>query len=307
MAQILLPTYKRSVATMSWIDPNVAEWERAKKARLPEFDKMGEPSKTVRRDAIRGGLLYRFANFLEVYVAAIPTKGKIWIGDYGFTSSSGLYLGVSFAGLPSQPFQVKQFVEDSDESHITFRQIVGARTQSPEALAGLVGGKVAEGITELLLSFPPIWTDLRLRVFRDGFYEAQVIRHSLFPSMSFYEGHIFALETSGSVLVQVERMGIRATRRADGVLTHESRTLAAPIMVADDGLHHRVSTYNGVPNYMEWRRRGWGKLKDQDKKGPVGGNPWAAEIGGRLDRDIFNLDGVYDRSGREVPPKETKL
>ena len=302
-------TYTRSVATMSWIDPDKAQWQRASKARPPEFDKKGEPPTEVRRDTVLGKQLYRFANFLETYVKVIPTRGDTWIGDYGFTSRSDIYRGLSFAGIPSQAFQVKQFVEQSDANSISFRQIVGARTQSPEVIAGHFG-KIAEEIVEFVLSFPPIWTDVRLTMFRDGYYEAEVLRHSLFPSMSFYEGHTFSLDTPGTVLVPVLRSSIRARKDGDGRIVHESGkgVLAMPVKAVEDGLYRRISTYNAVPNYMEWRRRGWGALEDKGKHGPVGGSPWAIKPGGGgVDRGLGSLDQVYDSSGREVSPKETRL
>jgi hypothetical protein len=264
-----LATYKRSVATMSWIDPRTL---------LLEVDTLGEPRRKVRRQDILAGLLYRFANFLEVFVGVIPTKGQIWIGDYGFTRASGLYTGVSFAGLPPIQFQVKRYVQESDETHITFRQVVGARTQSPEKLAGLLG-KVPEAATELLISFPPIWTDLRLTVFRDGYYEAEVVNHSLFPSMTFYEGHILALDSPGDVHARIRRRAVSVRRNAEGQLTHEAGSLAMPVKVVTDGFYRRISTYDGVPNYDKWHRQGWGELKDRDKKGPIKGNPWGAARG----------------------------
>jgi hypothetical protein len=296
-------TYQRSIASMSWIDPA---------SKLPEVDKLGEPAQEILRDLILGKQAYRFANFLQVEVKVLPTVGDLWIGGYRFLADSRMYRGLSFAGIPSEPFQTRQFVEASDANSITFRQITGARTQSAEVIAGKVGGPfgaIGQDIAELLFPFPPIWTDLQLTVYRDGYYEGQVLRHSLFPSMSFYEGHVLSLDVKGDLIVEVQRAGIRQ-RGSGEKLQHVAGALGL-VKVIDDGFYHRRSTYDGVPNYADWMERGWGDLDSKGQgTGPMGGNPWGIEnrkgLGGRPGMPGETIEQTKDKSGRPVPELDTK-
>jgi hypothetical protein len=182
--------YTRSIATMSWIDPITG---------LPEVDTKGEPGDDVLRAVIQGRQVYRFANFLEAYVSVLTTTGDVWIGGAGFTVDSGMYRGLSFAGIPSEPFQVKQFVEEPDENSITFRQIVGARTQSAEVLAGQIGGPFG-GIGQR----SPAHVPFRRSGLIYGSRSSGLLRAScsprLFPSMRLLRGHVVSLDAAGVFL-----------------------------------------------------------------------------------------------------------
>ena len=73
---------------------------------------------------------------------------------------------------------------------ITFTQIVGADGESGEdrRVVG-PGGNIAAGA---IAAFPPIWSEIMIKVYNDGRTEASVLRHSLFPSLTFYTAPVNA-------------------------------------------------------------------------------------------------------------------
>ena len=112
---------KRSAATLSWIDPVT---------KLQEVDKLGDPGDSLWRGDITARHGYRFANFLEVWMEA-------WNGailGHGFTDSSGIYCGPSYLNIRSEEF-VTLRKSRVDLKKVTYTQIVGARTQSPNVIA----------------------------------------------------------------------------------------------------------------------------------------------------------------------------
>ena len=224
----ILTTYTYSAATVSWIDP---------KTDLPEVDILNKTYYVSRSDIIEHGVSYRFANFLEATVDVLPANTgpmPVTFGNLGFTDSSTMYRGLSYAGLPSEPFMDLQDSVGMGTG-VRLRQIVGARTQSPEILAEQHFGGVVAEVTHLLPIFPPIWTEIELFIGYDGTWKAKLLRHSLFPSIVFY-----TLDTSDS-----------------------------------DGSYVQNAEYDGVPNYKEWRKSGWGPIQDAKQTGPVRGNPWS--------------------------------
>ncbi|MFB8789642.1 MAG: hypothetical protein U7123_12480 [Potamolinea sp.] len=65
----------------------------------------------------------------------------------------------------------------------------------PGTVVGGVGGALVGGVTgyftgkttaNTLFNFPPIWTSIQLRLMADGTRDCQLLRHSHFPSNSFY-------------------------------------------------------------------------------------------------------------------------
>lgn len=50
----------------------------------------------------------------------------------------------------------------------------------------LLGGEVGEQVAMRVVNFPPIWTELKLRIYADGRIERNMLRHSYFPSVHFY-------------------------------------------------------------------------------------------------------------------------
>ncbi len=164
-----------------------------------------------------------------------------------------MYRGLSYAGIPSEPFSIRCTTE-AVEDGVRFTQVVGSRTQSPEILAERLAGPfgvIAREVAELFVSFQPIWTELELTIFLDRFYKGRVVRHSLFPSMSFYCSD------------EVERFFVPGQMNTPAVRVFPS-----------NGYFRKASDYDGVPNYENWRKRGWGGLVDAMSSGPVGGNPW---------------------------------
>ena len=203
----------RSVATASWIDQN---------QKLPLVDKNSTETylnnDKVTRSFLLSGEGYRFCNFLEVEVTA--KDGRITGGR--FMKASGMYAPPSFFGIDSEKFDIIKEHTPYAGKDVTFVQTVGARTHSPEVIGGVVGGGVGGGVvvvagrvlTRLPLpgpwglatkgagiglgylvgretaeenfALPPIWTTISLKVYADGKTEQKVVKHSLFPSMSFF-------------------------------------------------------------------------------------------------------------------------
>jgi hypothetical protein len=136
----------------------------------------------VTREFITGNKGYRFAHLLEVFVN-IDDKTKLVTG-HGFTEASGVYRAKSFAKIPSEYYAPIRTVRVGTDP-IVFTQIIGARTQSPEALGGLAG-PAGRMIMHAVLGFPPIWTELELKVYANGRADGKLRHHSLFPSVNFY-------------------------------------------------------------------------------------------------------------------------
>jgi outer membrane lipoprotein SlyB len=252
--------YVRSIATASWIDPVTG---------LPEVDET-PPGNSVTRQFLTGPEGFRFCNFLEVW-ATYDSVTNAFTG-HGFTDASGIYTAPSFAGISSHRFPMRRgsVVATGD---LVFTQLVGARTHSAEIIgggAGVLGGAAAgavlgsvvpffgtavgagvgavvgliagPSIARAVTHFPPIWSELELRIRPDGSTSSRVIRHSLFPSMSFY-----------------------------------SRPVRAPLTPLETGAYSSTppsgTYYNGVPNYETWLTAGWGTLGGSGS-GATRGNPW---------------------------------
>jgi hypothetical protein len=188
---------------------------------------------------------------------------------YDFTSASKIYKNPSYGGVPSEAFKSFQSrYRLSDGSGAIFSQTVGARTVSPEVF-GERGGRAAEAIVEMvsiaagagvgssggaigdkigrkvahyLKGYPPIWTTVKLTLFADGGSKGAVVRHSLFPSMSYY-----AIQPVGGAYVARE---------------HSSFKLAGPT--------YDVHTPEDA---AKWNTDGWGSVPGS-QSGPSRGNPW---------------------------------
>jgi hypothetical protein len=267
-----LVRYTHSTATMSWIDPRLFNRDT-----LPEVDWGADPGQRVARSTILGQTHYRFANYQEAYILVDERKNLV---QSDFTSISGLYANHSFRGFPVQRFDVvktKTLVRQEGDLAARFVQIVGAKTVSPEtigariavsegrSLLGIPAGY--EGINQLtqlvsrvsavlgwktaeqVMVFPPIWTELELTITAEGDFQAKLLRHSLFPSMSYY-------------------------------IQYYSRT-------TDVSEYSKVSVYDARSKMADWRARGWGAINPSNvTSGPVGGNPWMVRDPRILHRDI---------------------
>lgn len=227
-----MPTirYTRSAATASWIDARTG---------LPEVDRVA-PAATVPRSFLTGNAGFRFANFMEVWASFDTTRGTVT--GHGFTPASGLYRAPSFLDVPSQVMASTRTARVEGNS-VVFIQIVGARTQSPEIIGGAIAGPLGNIVASMLTAFPPIWSEISIRLHPDGSTDTEVLRHSLFPSMTFYTRPVLASMTA-------EEIGIY------------QRTPVGP----------GGEVYNGMPNYDRWYRHGWGAL-GAGSRGPVTGNP----------------------------------
>jgi hypothetical protein len=214
-------TITHAAATLSWIDP---------RAPLPKTD-IGDPGGVVTRDFILGMSGYRFANFLEASVT-IDDDGN-FMGPQ-FTQDSGLRMSISAFGQMPVGLPTKQSINTLSDV-VVFKQTVGASTKTPEKIGLLLGGFLGATLAHAIEGFPPIWTELILRIFPDGTAQAQFLRHSLFPSVSFY---------------------------------------AEPSHVLGPNFFKARPNFDGVPTLNRWQAEGWGTLKSSGPTGPVGGNPW---------------------------------
>lgn len=254
-----------AVASCSWIDPATG---------LPEVDKQAITGPMVNRGFLVGNAGYRFANFMEIWANIDNVKKSV--GKIGFSSASGIYRGPSFLGIPSHAFLVRQ-ESVIENGAARFTQIVGARTVSPEvggagagllvgagtgaligsavpvigtaigAIAGgLIGAFAGEAVGHQAMGFPPIWTKLQIRVHGNGDFDAEMLQHSLFPSMTVYRQK------------QVSR-GSNIERSFE--------------VIPQSG----NSTYYNATKDVElpaWQAGGWGQLSNGSTTGPTAGNPW---------------------------------
>jgi hypothetical protein len=214
-------TVTHAAATLSWIDP---------RSGLPKTD-VGDPGGIVTRDTILGRSGYRFANFLEASVT-IDDDGN-FVGPQ-FTQDSGLRVSMSALGQMPVGLPTKQSITTLPDA-VVFKQTTGASTKTPEKIGWLIGGFIGATLAHAIEGFPPIWTEVMLRILPDGTAQVRFLRHSLFPSVSFY-----AEQPHGQV---------------------QNFAKARP-------------TFDGVPTLARWQAEGWGTLKSSGPDGPVGGNPW---------------------------------
>lgn len=267
-----------SAATCSWIDPATG---------LPEVDESPITQPSKQRSFFVGNNGYRFCNFMEVWIELSPNGRSI--SASGFTAASRMYRGPSYANIPSHAFDAsRQTFAEADA--VRFTQIVGARTVSPEvigaagggivggALGGAVGGGLigsgffglgaipgaiiggiggaivgavaGDTVAHQVSAFPPIWTKIQIHVFRDGRAQAQLLQHSIFPSLTTY----------------IQRESASAAPGAN---------------------YDRVNHPNGQPYYNatkdaqlpDWKDHGWGALANTSAAGPTRGNPWGVSKG----------------------------
>jgi hypothetical protein len=257
-----------SAASCSWIDAATG---------LPEVDAGSITGDSVSRSFLTGNLGFRFCNFTEVWVTGDFSTGSV-VGQ-GFTNASGIYRGPSFAHIPSHAFtSMRDIFLEADA--VRFTHVTGARTVSPEVLGtggGIVGGAVAGGIIgsvvpgigtvigagvgavvfgiagevvgHRVIGFPPIWSKIQIRIYRNGRVEAQLLQHSLFPSLTFYQ--------------QIQRTGTPSTdyERVDD---------------PEGGRYYNATKSVQLP---KWQANGWGALKTMPTPGACAGNPWGISHG----------------------------
>ena len=248
-----MPKFVCSTGSISWIDPWLFH-----PVKLPEVDWGAKgryvQSMTVPRSLLVGEKGFRFTNFLEAYIEVEAGR----ITGKGFSKASRMYRAPSFLDIPSETYKVIQLQPQGSEKSVTFTQLVGCRTQSPELIAESTGEAVGEGVgrrvgsffgqgdnlgrlgrgvgkkvgrevIEEVICFPPIWTMLSLTIRADGTYTQRLLRHSHFPSNCFY-----AMDSK------------------------------------DPQSYHRHSYYDAYFKLDHWKRVGWG---DYDEKKNIG-NPW---------------------------------
>jgi hypothetical protein len=244
---------KKAIATLSWIDPTTG---------LPEVD-AGEPGPMIPAISIPAKKGYRFSHWLQAWIE-VDASGGITSGN--FSLNSNMYRGPSYLGTESEPVGAIGRKITRTRQAVTFRQVVGCRTMAPEKIGKIAGGILANeplpllsalpialgpigaiyaGIkggreaAELHKVFPPIWTELELTINVDGSFSHKLLRHSLFPSVSYYVQGNNRLKTLPEVYFQSK-------------------------------------SYNAVPMLDAWYENGWGPVV---AGGPgvaaTSGNPWS--------------------------------
>jgi hypothetical protein len=266
-----ITSLSHAAATCSWIDPVTG---------LPETDAQVINDPKTNLGFLTGNRGYRFCNFMSVW-AEIDVANKR-VQRCGFNTNSDIYRGPSYAGIPSHAFMVqRETILEKDG--LRFTQVVGARTVSPEVVGaggGVVGGAIAggligsavpvvgtavgaiagglvglfagEAVAHQVTGFPPIWTKIQIRLGFDGSVEAELLQHSLFPSMTFYAR-------------ELHLPGANPSRSFDLV-----------------GQSPAGATYYNATKAVQlpaWQARGWGKQSVKTVKGPTDGNPWSIEKG----------------------------
>lgn len=270
-----MATFMFSAATCSWIDP-VAD--------LLEKD-TPITQNTNSRNFIVGNRGYRYVNFIETWIELAP--GGQSISSSGFSPASGINRGPSFGGIAAHVFPTQRKVFQSDDDMVTFTQVCGARTVSPEVIGTVGGGLVGGGLggaaggfifgslpgavlgagigafggmgtgnvaSHQIIGFPPIWSKLQIKMYRNGKVQAMLLQHSLFPSLTTY--------------VQISAPPEKASY--------------------DPGTDYkRVDHPNGQSYYNatkdtqlpDWQANGWGLAKNYSTPGAFPGNPWAIDKG----------------------------
>jgi hypothetical protein len=253
-----MKTFAASAATLSWID---------RRTGLPEVDVVA-PAAAITRGKITGNAGYRFASFLDVSVELNEMTKTVTA--HAVLPQTGIYRAPSYLHLPSWKFPVDTQVATGKEP-ITFTQVTGARTISPEiigtgggvvagaaggaaigvwafgwgalpgaVIGGVVGGLTGETVAHGVTGFPPIWSEIRVSVWNDGRTTCELLRHSLFPSLTWYTPDPKVKD--GYVQTPVNASG--------------------------------AAYYDGMPNLARWKTEGWGPLAKGSVSGPTAGNPW---------------------------------
>jgi hypothetical protein len=258
-----------AAATCSWIDPATG---------LPEVDEVPIVGATTAKAFLTGSAGFRFSNYMEVYVDIDIAAKKI--SGYGFTHDSKMHRGPSYLGIPSHAFDKSTEIFQSADA-FRFTQTVGARTVSPEVIGsgggvlvgagagalvgsvvpvigtavgaiggGIIGFFAGDAVAHQAVGFPPIWSKIQIRMYTDGRVEAQLLQHSLFPSLTFY------------------------TQRLDAK--------GVPQSTFDKANHPNGSSYYNATKKTQlpdWQKNGWSNMSRTTTPGPCAGNPWGVDKG----------------------------
>lgn len=255
-----MPTikYTRSAATVSWID---------KGADIPiKSIKDNSPGPKFSRSFLTRKKGFRFINFIEV--TAVYDMDQDKFTRLRYTNASKIYTSPSFLGFESFKFTQEHFCDKKTElGKAVFRQTVGARTETAEKIGSGVGGSIGAevgkkivgplgigigGLTgdatgclaaRYITSFPPIWSEIQIKISPSGFTDFSVLRYSFFPSMNFY----------------TRKTIVSASKNESGDYMQTS--------------FNGINSYNGNPNLKRWQKSGWGQMS-KFTKGSTDGNPW---------------------------------
>lgn len=112
-----------------------------------------------------------------------------------------------------------------------------------QGVIGAIARRLSTDKGRELIAFPPIWSKIQIRIYKDGRTEGQLLQHSIFPSLTFFRqrGETF------------ERV---ATSRTEAF--------------------YNATKTDQLP---EWQSDGWGPLEGNSTPGPCAGNPWGLRKG----------------------------
>jgi len=269
-------------ATLSWIDPRTA---------LPEVDVGGEPPATITKADVKSAKFCRFANLMELHLqtngGGHVMDGSI-AGDSGlffansFLNTTPVQVGrigrkkeKTGGGLSFQQL-VGCRTEAPEKIAQTIGGSIGRKIGGTNSTAEHLGKLVGRELGEWAQAFPPIWSEIEAFVTigdpvatlmeryqsgktrRDmalpttGGPRAGVVKHSLFPSLSFYVSGLVASPDDAVVLGRVDPT-TGYLRQGDG----------------------NRGSYDGVPRLRSWQGGGgWGSM-NADGRGHYYGNPWS--------------------------------
>ena len=211
-----------AAGSVSWIDQNSPAGSGATGVSDPQPAAQISEGFMLRT----GNEAFRFSNYLRAWITTEDgktVKSQGLDGKSGMYRAPS-FGSISSEPYPTTTTDTKKSRADGVE-YIEFIQTTGARTRSHESfgtivgavagglvgaaagakigakigaiggpkgfVAGLVIGAVVGGVIGLwaarkLFNFPPIWTVIALRLHADEKVECELVKHSLFPSVSFY-------------------------------------------------------------------------------------------------------------------------
>jgi hypothetical protein len=262
-----------AAASCSWIHPTTG---------LPETDApiYGD---SVPVSFLTGQHGFRFCNFVEAW--ARLDDGSSDIVASGFSRRSGVYRAPSYLRIPSHAFPTRQKIIRTSDG-LYFIQTAGARTVTAEVvgagsgvaggaavgayagtfvfpgvgtlagagLGAIAGGIVGDTVAHQHFNFPPIWSTVMVHMRTSGNWDARLVQHSLFPSLTFYCSQVDESGNATSTFVR--------TALPNGRSLYDVR---------------KSPEVEAAPEMVQWQSRGWGPCVEGT--GASGGNPWGITKG----------------------------
>lgn len=263
----------QSAATVSWIAPG-SILDNALKLGMVDLPVISSQSS---KNYLVGNKGYRFVNFVEAYIEYDDSNYKLW--DAQFSSTSGIYKDLSAFGIPSQIYELKREISGppkfgENTRGMIFTQTVGARTVSPETAGRVVGAvsgqsiglllgmrlglgatlaeigratgeQVGLAVAKWIVTFPPIWSTVRVTIPAKGDTSCNIMRHSLFPCVTFYKQPAITARPGSNELLD---------------------KMKQPFEIVGNAPHYSATELD----MQRWLNMGWDKMGQN----PELGNPW---------------------------------